>query len=56
MKSMKTDVKQVLFECTNLTRTLTELEDQMSQLMSMMGDIKRQIGTGISSNTEDNQL
>ncbi|KAA3477000.1 bromodomain-containing protein [Gossypium australe] len=26
----------------------------MSQLMSMMGDIKRQIGTGIPSNIEDN--
>ncbi|MBA0653625.1 hypothetical protein Goklo_020779 [Gossypium klotzschianum] len=33
---------------------MTKLEDQMSQLMSVMGDIKRQIGIGIPSNMEDN--
>ncbi|KAA3473330.1 acidic leucine-rich nuclear phosphoprotein 32 family member B-like [Gossypium australe] len=54
MQSMRTDVKQVQSECINSTRTLTKLKDQMSQLMSMMGDIKRQIGIGIPSNTEDN--
>ncbi|KAA3462831.1 oligopeptide transporter 4-like [Gossypium australe] len=54
MQSMRTDVKQMQSECTNSTRTLTKLEDQMSQLMSMMGDIKRQISTHIPSNTEDN--
>ncbi|KAA3487069.1 gag-asp_proteas domain-containing protein [Gossypium australe] len=51
--SIRTDVKQVQFECTNLVKTLTKLEDQMSQLISMMGDIKRQIGIGILINTED---
>ncbi|KAA3483923.1 acidic leucine-rich nuclear phosphoprotein 32 family member B-like [Gossypium australe] len=51
---MRTDVKEVHFECTNSRRTLTKLEDQMSQLMSMMGDIKRKIGMGIPSNTKDN--
>ncbi|KAA3470408.1 acidic leucine-rich nuclear phosphoprotein 32 family member B-like [Gossypium australe] len=29
-------------------------EDQMSQLMSMMGDIKRQIGSDMPSNTDNN--
>ncbi|KAA3462052.1 acidic leucine-rich nuclear phosphoprotein 32 family member B-like [Gossypium australe] len=43
---MRTNIKQVQFECTNSTRTLTKLEDQMSQLMSKMGDIKSQIGIG----------
>ncbi|KAA3462881.1 acidic leucine-rich nuclear phosphoprotein 32 family member B-like [Gossypium australe] len=51
---MRTDVKQVQFECTNSTRTLTKLEDQISQLISMIGDIKRQIGTVIPRNTKDN--
>ncbi|KAL1081720.1 hypothetical protein V6Z11_D09G085400, partial [Gossypium hirsutum] len=54
MQSMRTDAKQIQSKCTNSTRTFTKLEDQMSQLMSMMGDIKRQIGIGIPSNTEDN--
>ncbi|KAA3473998.1 acidic leucine-rich nuclear phosphoprotein 32 family member B-like [Gossypium australe] len=53
-QSMKTDVKQVQSECTNSTKTLNKIEDQMSQVMSMIGDIKRQIGTGIPSNTENN--
>ncbi|KAA3473238.1 acidic leucine-rich nuclear phosphoprotein 32 family member B-like [Gossypium australe] len=53
---MRIDVKQVQFECTNSTRMLAKLEDQISQLMRMMGDIKRQIGTSIPSNTEDNRL
>ncbi|KAA3474734.1 hypothetical protein EPI10_024997 [Gossypium australe] len=49
MQSMRTDS-----ECSNSTRTLTKLEDQRSQLMSMMGDIKIKIGTGTPSNPEDN--
>ncbi|KAA3483185.1 acidic leucine-rich nuclear phosphoprotein 32 family member B-like [Gossypium australe] len=54
MQSKRMRVKQVQFECTNTTKTLTKLEDQMSQLMSMMEDIKRPIRTGIPSNTENN--
>ncbi|KAA3452530.1 Transposon Ty3-I Gag-Pol polyprotein [Gossypium australe] len=54
MQSMRTDVKQVQSECTNSTKPLTKLENQMSQLMSMMKDIKRQIGIGIPNNTENN--
>ncbi|KAA3473834.1 acidic leucine-rich nuclear phosphoprotein 32 family member B-like [Gossypium australe] len=53
---MKTYIKHVQFECTNSTRTLLKLEDEMSQLMSMMRDITRQIGIGIPSNTENNPL
>ncbi|KAA3484856.1 signal transducer and activator of transcription A-like [Gossypium australe] len=52
MQSMRIDVKQVQFEYTNLVKTLTKLEDQMRQLMSMMGDIKRQIGTSIPIDDE----
>ncbi|KAH1064153.1 hypothetical protein J1N35_029140, partial [Gossypium stocksii] len=51
---MRTDVKQVQSECTNSTRTLTKLEGQMSQFMSMMGDMKRKICIGIPSNIENN--
>ncbi|KAA3484741.1 acidic leucine-rich nuclear phosphoprotein 32 family member B-like [Gossypium australe] len=54
MQLMRNEVKQVQSERTNTTKTLTKLEDQMNQLMSMMGDIKRKIGTGISGNTENN--
>ncbi|KAH1030179.1 hypothetical protein J1N35_046193, partial [Gossypium stocksii] len=43
IQSMRVDVKQGQSECTNSTRTMTKLEDQISQLMNMMGDIKRQI-------------
>ncbi|KAH1047125.1 hypothetical protein J1N35_037909 [Gossypium stocksii] len=53
---MRIDVMQMQFECTNSTRTLIKLEDQISQLISMMGDIKRQIGICIPSNIEDNPL
>ncbi|KAH1097998.1 hypothetical protein J1N35_014919 [Gossypium stocksii] len=35
-------------------KTLTKLKDQMSQLMSMVVDIKRKIGIEIPSNTENN--
>ncbi|KAA3484988.1 bromodomain-containing protein [Gossypium australe] len=51
---MRIDIKQVRSEYTNSTRTLTKLEDQMSQLINMMGNIKRKIDTGIPSNMEDN--
>ncbi|KAH1107070.1 hypothetical protein J1N35_010838, partial [Gossypium stocksii] len=54
MQLMRTNVKLVQSERTNSTRTLTKLEDQISQLMSMIGDIKRQIGSSIPSNTEYN--
>ncbi|KAH1039786.1 hypothetical protein J1N35_041529, partial [Gossypium stocksii] len=54
MQSMIIEAKQVQSECHNSLRMLTKLEDQMSQLMSMMRDIKRKIGMGIPSNTEDN--
>ncbi|KAA3487611.1 acidic leucine-rich nuclear phosphoprotein 32 family member B-like [Gossypium australe] len=54
MQPIRTDVKQVQSKCTSSTKTLTKLEDQMSQLKSMMGDIKRQFRTGIPSNTENN--
>ncbi|KAH1039565.1 hypothetical protein J1N35_041308, partial [Gossypium stocksii] len=40
MQSMRTEVKQVQSECTNSIKTLTKLEDQMSQLMSMMEKLK----------------
>ncbi|KAA3470882.1 acidic leucine-rich nuclear phosphoprotein 32 family member B-like [Gossypium australe] len=43
VQSLRMDVKQVQSKCTNSTRTLTKLQDQIRQLMSMMGDIKRQI-------------
>ncbi|KAA3483651.1 Retrotransposon gag protein [Gossypium australe] len=49
MQSMRTNS-----ECTNTTKTLTKLEGQMSQLMSMTGDIKRKIGTRIPNNTKNN--
>ncbi|XP_016738027.1 acidic leucine-rich nuclear phosphoprotein 32 family member B-like [Gossypium hirsutum] len=51
---MRIDITHVQSKCTKSIRTLTKLEDQMSQLMSMMGDIKSQIDTGILSNTENN--
>ncbi|MBA0789647.1 hypothetical protein Gotri_028142 [Gossypium trilobum] len=51
---MRMVVKLVQSKCTNSTKTCTKLEDQMSQLMIMMGDIKRQIGTDIPSSTENN--
>ncbi|KAA3473541.1 acidic leucine-rich nuclear phosphoprotein 32 family member B-like [Gossypium australe] len=53
MQSMRTEVKQVQSECTNSAKTLTRPEYQMSQLINMMRDIKRQIGTSIPSNTKD---
>ncbi|KAA3472817.1 acidic leucine-rich nuclear phosphoprotein 32 family member B-like [Gossypium australe] len=55
MQSMKMDVKQVQSKCTNSTRTLTKLENQMSQLMSMMGDIKIKIGIERPLKAEDEQ-
>ncbi|KAA3461569.1 reverse transcriptase [Gossypium australe] len=56
MQPMRTKVEQVSSKCTNTTKTLTKLEDQINQLMSMMRDIKMQIGTGIPRNTENNPL
>ncbi|KAL1104929.1 hypothetical protein V6Z11_D04G099300 [Gossypium hirsutum] len=54
IQSMKTKAKKVQSKCTNSSRTLTKLEDQISQLLSMMGDIKRKIGTCIPNNKENN--
>lgn len=54
MQSMRTEVKQVQSECNNSLKTLTKLDEQIGQLMSMIGDIKRQIDTRILSTTENN--
>lgn len=51
---MKVKVKHVQSECTNSMKILTRLEDQICQLMNMIGDIKRKIGTSIPINTKDN--
>ncbi|KAH1097092.1 hypothetical protein J1N35_014013 [Gossypium stocksii] len=49
---MRTNIRQVQFECTQTSSILTELKDQVSQLMSMMGEIKRKNSIGILSNTK----
>ncbi|KAA3480284.1 Aspartic peptidase [Gossypium australe] len=54
MQSMKIDVKQVQSKCTKSKKILPKLENQMSQLMIMMGDIKRQIDIDIPGNIENN--
>ncbi|KAH1129433.1 hypothetical protein J1N35_000811 [Gossypium stocksii] len=54
MQPIRTYIKQVQSECTNSTRILIKLKDKMSQLRSMMGHIKRQIGSDIPNNMEYN--